>query len=78
MEVFAALWGIHPGAQKREIDRMKIELKGKTSTFVGPHDMAVKPSEGLALVSEHNEHHFAEYFLPTNRRNDRFGSSPKI
>ena len=27
--------------------------------------MGVKPDEGLALVSEHNEHHFAEYFLPT-------------
>ena len=43
---------------------MKIEFKGKMSTFGGPQDTGVKPDEGLALITEHNQHRFLEYLLP--------------
>lgn len=42
---------------------MKINFKGRMSTFGGPHDFGVRPAEGLALVNEHNRHYFHEYFL---------------
>jgi hypothetical protein len=42
---------------------MKIYFKGKMSTFGGPHDFGVRPTEGLALVHAHNRHHYDEYFL---------------
>jgi hypothetical protein len=44
---------------------MQIELKGKMSTFGGPDDGGVRPDEGLALITEHNQRHFLEYLLPT-------------
>jgi len=44
---------------------MKIYFKGRMSTFGGPHDFGVRPSEGLALVDAHNRHHYHEYFLGT-------------
>jgi hypothetical protein len=42
---------------------MNIYFKGKMSTFGGPNDLGVTRSEGLALVTEHNKHHYAEYLM---------------
>lgn len=42
---------------------MKTILKGKMSTFGGPHDMGIKPDEGLALVDAGNYDEVVEYFL---------------
>jgi hypothetical protein len=44
---------------------MKIYFKGKMSTFGGPHDIGMKPDEGLALITEHNLQHYPDYFLPS-------------
>jgi len=43
---------------------MRIYFKGKMSTFGGPHDHGVRPREGLALVTPHNQHIYEEYLLP--------------
>lgn len=37
--------------------------RGRMSTFGGPNDPGVSPSEGLALVSHSNFHKFEDYFL---------------
>lgn len=42
-----------------------IVLRGKMSTFGGPNDLGVSPSEGLALIQPHQLQEFEEYFLPT-------------
>jgi len=44
-------------------DSMKIYFKGKMSTFGGPTDLGVTRTEGLALITEQNKHHFVEYLL---------------
>jgi hypothetical protein len=41
------------------------ELHGKMSTFGGPNDTGVSPSEGLALVQPAHLADLADYFLPT-------------
>jgi hypothetical protein len=39
-------------------------FSGKMSTFGGPHDTGVSPSEGLALCEPSEINKFAGYFLP--------------
>jgi hypothetical protein len=44
---------------------MTINFRGKVSTFGGPNDTGVSPSEGLALVDQNHLPELREYFLPT-------------
>jgi hypothetical protein len=43
---------------------MKLRLEGRCSSFGGPNDLGVGPSEGLALVDPSNFGLFRDYFLP--------------
>jgi hypothetical protein len=48
-----------------------VTLTGKMSWFGGPHDLGVKPGEGLALMnaSDVNSAAFSDYFLPQQPAN---------
>jgi hypothetical protein len=43
---------------------VKFKVRGKASTFGGPDDTGVSPSEGLAIVNPNEMSSVADYFLP--------------